>query len=78
MPDKFYQILNHDPQMLLEDKPEKMGYSLVLALYLKSLLKLLQESADEIKHIVVEGMSRSIRLAAAYPVIVKKWIKVLL
>ena len=64
--------------MLLEDKPEKMGYSLVLALYLKSLLKLLQESADEIKHIVVEGMSRSIRLAAAYPVIVKKWIKVLL
>lgn len=78
MPDKLYLILNHDPKVLLEEKPQKMGYNLVLGMYLKGLLKLLQESADEIKHIVVEGMSRSIKLAGAYPVIIKKWIKVLL
>lgn len=55
-----------------------MSYKLVLQMYLKSMLKLLAESSEEIKHIVVEGMSRAIVLVGPYVPIAKRWIKALL
>ena len=47
-------------------------------MYLKSMIKLLAESSDEIKHIIVEGMSRSIVLVGPFIPITKRWIKALL
>lgn len=78
VPQKICELIGHDPSALLDDKPEKIGHRILLNMYLKALLKLLQESADEIKHIIIEGMSRSILLIAPYPQLTKKWMKVLL
>lgn len=42
------------------------------------MLSLLEESDEEIKHIIVEGMSRSIMLVGPFIPIAKKWMKSLL
>lgn len=77
VPEKICQVIGHNPEELLLEKPEKIGHRLLVATYLKGMLKLLNESDPEIKHIIVEGMSKSITLVNPYPPIMKNWLKAL-
>ena len=48
-----------------------------LHLYLKGLLRILGESDDEIKHIVVQSMVQNIDLVNAFPQLFRKWVRAL-
>lgn len=77
VPDRFHELLKLPNGALLEQEPKTLSYNLLLKLYLKSVLKLAMQSQEEINHIVVEGMSRSILFLLPYPKIAKKWVKCL-
>jgi len=46
IPTKICEMIGHDANTLLMEKPEKTGHRLLLMTYLKGILKLLNESED--------------------------------
>jgi len=62
---------------MLTEPPQKTPLRLCIQLYLRGLLRLLGECEEEIKHVVVQSMSKSILLTPAFPTLARKWIRAL-
>lgn len=75
LPSLWHRILKLKEAQPLYDEPT-LALSLYLKLYLNTLIKLLNQSPEEeVQHIVLQGMVKSVNLTLPYRKIYRAWVK---
>ena len=77
VPNTLHKLLGLTPGEPLLQEPPKSSLRICLQLFLRGLVRLLGECEEEIKHVVVESMFKSILLTPAFSSLSRKWVRAL-